>query len=71
MFHLKAMIELKDNIDCVVNKKSHAMFKDEFDIFIKECKKSTEKSYDNRFKNPPNTNLKFSEHISLHDEILD
>jgi hypothetical protein len=66
------MYKLADKAsEFIVNKDAHNMYINDFTGFVKECKKYTQKSFDDRFKNQANSILKFSEYLPLHDKILD
>ena len=66
------MFKLQDVPDRVIsNKEAHQSYLNDFVEFTKACKKYTQKSFDDRFKNQANSILKFSDHLPLHEKILD
>lgn len=71
LFHLECMFSLQDKLDNVMNKEAHSLYTEKFNEYEKQCKICVQKSYDERFKNPANSILKFSEPIPIHDKILD
>mmetsp|Transcript_43737 Transcript_43737/g.31886 ORF Transcript_43737/g.31886 Transcript_43737/m.31886 type:complete len:86 (-) Transcript_43737:111-368(-) len=72
MFHLKSMIDMQDQEEFLFNHEAQKLYKEDFPKFVLNCKMSAEKSYDDRLKNnQANTLLKFSDHIPLHDKILE
>jgi hypothetical protein len=65
------MFKLSETPDLILNKDAHKNYNENFTEFMKESKKCVHKSIEDRFKNPANSILKFSDHIPIHDKVLD
>jgi len=70
LFHLQAFFK-PDPAQGVYNKEAADKFENDFGAFHAEVKACVEKSYDDRFKQQTGSVLKFSEHIPLHDKIME
>lgn len=71
LFHLETMFKLNEHQDAISNKDAHKLYNENFGEFMAEVKKSIQKSVDDRFKNPSNSLLKFSDYHPLHDRVLE